>query len=191
MSVMLRPMRLEDGAQVLAWRNTPAVAASMYTDHAITPAEHDGWLQAALHRDDRRYWIVVVDGAPAGVANLAGIDRRNRRCELGHYLADPSARGRGIGAAVEYIVLQQVFETFQLNKLWCEVLAGNEAAWRLHEGFGFTREAHLRAHIWKEGRFWDVIGLGILASDWAAARPACQARLIAKGHDLSTLIVAD
>ena len=37
--------------------------------------------------------------------------------------------------------------------------------------------------------FQDVVGLGLLAEDWAAVEPGCAARaLSAKGVDLSTLI---
>ena len=116
-----------------------------------------------------------------GLANLADIDRHNGRCSLGHYLADPAARGQGIGAFVEYWLIEQVFGALGLNKFWCEVLASNEAAWKLHLSFGFQREALYRQHIRKAGQYEDVIGLGLLASDWQALKPALQARLQGKG----------
>jgi hypothetical protein len=70
------------------------------------------------------------------------------------------------------------------------VLAANEGVWRLHEGFGFTREALFRAHVRKGGVFQDVVGLGMLAADWPAARAAAEARLAAKGVDLAGLRAA-
>ena len=183
MTVSLRRLGPADGPGVLAWRNSPAVAAFMYTDHPISEAEHAAWLQGALTRTDRRYWIIRMDGAPVGLANLADIDLAARRCAWAYYLADPVTRGRGVGAAVEYIVLRHVFETLGLNKLWCEVLLENEAVWRLHESFGFVREARLRQHVFKGGRFQDVVGLGLLATDWIQRRPACETRLAARGLD--------
>ena len=80
-----------------------------------------------------------------------------------------------------------VFETRGLNKLWCEVLLENEGVWKLHESFGFVREALYREHVFKAGRFQDVVGLGMLRSDWEAARPAIEARLRDKGHDPDAL----
>ena len=65
-SLRLRPIRADDSAQLLAWRNAPHVAAYMYTSHAISQAEHDRWFAAALTADDRRYWIIEAGGA--GVA---------------------------------------------------------------------------------------------------------------------------
>ena len=100
-----------------------------------------------------------------------------------------SVRGRGVGAAVEYIVLEHVFGTMGLHKLWCEVLVGNEAVWKLHESFGFTREALYRDHVWKAGRFQDVVGLGLLEADWARVRDACADRLRQRGHAVSDLVL--
>jgi UDP-4-amino-4,6-dideoxy-N-acetyl-beta-L-altrosamine N-acetyltransferase len=181
MSVALRPLTVADSERVYAWRNSPEVSAYMYTDHAISPEEHARWLAGALGASDRAYWIIEDDGAPVGLANLAGIDPRRRRCEWAFYLGEASTRGRGIGAAVELIVLDHVFNDRGLHKLWCEVLLENKGVWRMHESFGFTREALYRDHVWKAGRFWDVVGLGLLAEDWAAAREGCAARLARAG----------
>ena len=190
MSVRLRALTAEDSARVLAWRNSPEVAAFMYTDHAISAAEHDRWLGAALGAADRRFWIVEDDGAPVGLANLAGIDGARRRCEWAYYLGEASVRGRGVGAAVEFIVIDHVFTALGLHKLWCEVLLENETVWRLHESFGFKREAHFRDHVLKAGRFQDVIGLGLLVGDWTEVRAGCAARLAAKGYGATDLIMA-
>ena len=187
MTLRLRLLAPDDSARVLAWRNSPDVAAYMYSDHRIGQAEHDRWLEGALATADRRYWIIEADGAPVGLANLARIDPAARRCEWAYYLGEASTRGQGLGSRIEYIVLRHVFETLGLNKLWCEVLADNEAVWKLHESFGFTREALYRQHVFKDGRFQDVVGLGMLRSDWQAARPAIEARLRDKGHDPDAL----
>ena len=187
MTVRLRQVEHEDSTRLLAWRNSPEVAAYMYTDHSISQAEHDRWFAAALTLDDRRYWIIEMDGEPVGLANLARIDPIIRRCDWAYYLGEASTRGRGVGAQVEYIVLRHVFETMGFHKLWCEVLLENEAVWKLHESFGFKREACYREHVCKGGRFQDVVGLGMLKADWMAAKPAIEARLREKGVEPSAL----
>ena len=82
-----------------------------------------------------------------------------------------------------------MFSALGLHKLWCEVLEENEPVWRLHESFGFKREAHFRDHVLKAGRFQDVIGLGLLVGDWAQVRDACAGRLEAKGFAAADLIM--
>jgi UDP-4-amino-4,6-dideoxy-N-acetyl-beta-L-altrosamine N-acetyltransferase len=187
MSLRLRLITPEDSARLLAWRNSPEVAAYMYADHAISQAEHARWFEGALVAPDRRYWIIEADGAPVGLASLARIDPAARRCEWAYYLGEPAARGQGLGARIEYLVLRYVFETLGFNKLWCEVLVDNEAVWKLHQSFGFVREALFREHVFKGGRFQDVVGLGMLKREWAAAKPAIEARLREKGWDPETM----
>jgi UDP-4-amino-4,6-dideoxy-N-acetyl-beta-L-altrosamine N-acetyltransferase len=182
MSVRLRKVAPADSARLLAWRNSPEVAAYMYSDHTISQAEHDRWFESVLSAPDRRYWIIEMDGTPVGLANLARIDPVQRRCEWAYYLGDPATRGRGLGSRIEYIVLRHVFEDLGFNKLWCEVLLENEGVWKLHESFGFVREALFREHVFKDGRFQDVVGLGMLRSDWLKLKPAIEARLRDKGH---------
>jgi UDP-4-amino-4,6-dideoxy-N-acetyl-beta-L-altrosamine N-acetyltransferase len=189
MAVRLRPVTADDSARLMDWRNRPEVSAYMYTDHLISPDEHARWFEGALQAGDRRYWIIEMDAEPVGLANLAGIDETRRRCEWAYYLAEPSVRGRGVGAAVEFTVIDHVFNGLKLHKLWCEVLLENEAVWRLHESFGFKREALFRDHVWKAGRFQDVVGLGLLADDWADVRETCAARLSDKGYAPEGLVL--
>jgi len=170
---------------MLAWRNQPEVARWMYSDHLITEDEHRRFMDTALSDPARRYWIIEMDGAPVGLANLADISPTHRKASWAYYLADPATRGQGVGAFVEVFVLDYVFRELGLNKLCCEVLVENEAVWKMHEGFGFTREALFRAHVWKGGAPRDVVGLGILAEDWARARPASVARLRERGFEIA------
>ncbi|HEY3798469.1 MAG TPA: UDP-4-amino-4,6-dideoxy-N-acetyl-beta-L-altrosamine N-acetyltransferase [Caulobacteraceae bacterium] len=186
--VELRPVAAEDSPRILAWRNSPDVRAYMYTDHVIAPEEHAAWFAAIADDETRRYWIITSDGAPVGLANLYDIDRRNVRCAWAYYLADPGVRGLGLGSYVEYWMLEYVFEALKLAKLWCEVLASNEPVWKLHETFGFTVEARFRGHVIKEGERVDVLGLGMLAPDWRAKRPAMADRLRLRGFEPPELV---
>jgi UDP-4-amino-4,6-dideoxy-N-acetyl-beta-L-altrosamine N-acetyltransferase len=182
--VVLRPLEAGDRERLFVWRNLPEIARWMYSDHLIAPEEHARWFAAAQADPRRRYWIIEANGTPVGLANLYDLAPEHGRTSWAYYLADPSTRGQGIGAFVEYWVIQHVFAELRLNKLWCEVLIGNEAVWRLHEGFGFQREALFRQHVRKDGSPADVVGLGLLASNWAVVRAASRERLVSRGFDL-------
>ena len=191
MSIVLRPLRAEDADQVRGWRNAPHVAAYMYTDHEVGAAEHARWLATVLAAPDCRYWIIVADDRPAGLASLTRIDRVNRRCEWGYYLGEPDLRGSGAGMAALYLLAQYTFETLGLNRLSGAALAENQAACGLYESMGFTCEGRLREYIWKNGRFQDVITFALLASAWPVARAGIEKRLRARGRDTHTLSVQE
>ncbi|WP_332764100.1 UDP-4-amino-4,6-dideoxy-N-acetyl-beta-L-altrosamine N-acetyltransferase [Phenylobacterium sp.] len=180
--VKMRPPGPADSDRLLAWRNLPEIRRWMYTDHVISQEEHDRWYAAALADPSRRYWIIELDGLPVGLANLADYAPAHRRTAWAYYLADPSVRGKGVGAYVEYFIIEHVFGELALNKLCCEVLIDNEAVWKMHEAFGFAREALFREHVWKDGKATDVVALGLLASDWAKIREASRARLAERGY---------
>jgi UDP-4-amino-4,6-dideoxy-N-acetyl-beta-L-altrosamine N-acetyltransferase len=182
--VRLRPLDDGDRERLYAWRNSPEVAAYMYADHAISPDEHARWFAGIAGDARRSYWIIEADGAPVGLANLYDIDRAHGRAAWAYYLADPSIRGKGVGGYVEYWMIEQAFGPRALRKLWCEVLASNEAVWRMHQKFGFKEEARFRAHVLKGGQPQDVLGLGLLADEWTQMRPAMAQRLERMGFAL-------
>jgi UDP-4-amino-4,6-dideoxy-N-acetyl-beta-L-altrosamine N-acetyltransferase len=187
--VSLRPLEPADSDLLYAWRNSPEVAAFMYTDHQIAPEEHVRWFAGLAGDPKRDYRMILVDGAPAGPANFYDIDRGQGRAGWAYYLADPSVRGKGVGGYVEFLMIERAFAAPEagglgLRKLWCEVLVTNEAVWKLHQKFGFRQEALLRAHIVKAGTPADVMGLGLLVEDWAAVRPAMVERLKRLGYDV-------
>jgi UDP-4-amino-4,6-dideoxy-N-acetyl-beta-L-altrosamine N-acetyltransferase len=182
--VKLRDMREEDRDRLLAWRNLPDIRRWMYSDHLITPEEHARWFPKALKDRIRHFWIVELDGGPVGLANLYDIAPAHGRAAWAYYLAAPEARGRGIGAFVEYSVIEQAFGPFGLTKLWCEILSDNSGVIRLHQRFGFEREALFRQHIRKGGETVDVVGMGLLAADWAQLRTPMGDGLRARGFPL-------
>ena len=179
--VTLRDLSPDDKDRLFAWRNSEAVRPYMYTDHLISREEHERWFAGIPGDGRRRYWVIELDGQPVGLANLYDIDTGNHRCAWAYYLAEPSTRGLGLGSFVEFWVIEQAFGPLGLSKLWCEVLASNEAVWKLHERHGFRQEACFRQHIWRGDEPQDVLGLGLLAEDWAEYRAAMAQRLVEKG----------
>jgi len=179
--VTLRPLLASDRDQILAWRNLPEVSAYMYRDSVISPDEHASWFEEAQTDRGRRYWIVTHEGNDVGLANLYGISKSDKRCSWAFYIGTDNLRGKGVGSAVEFLVLSQVFEEMAFNKLCCEVLLANEAVWRLHKKVGFHEEGRLQSQIQKGGSFHDVVLLALLVEQWPAARDCLTAKLGERG----------
>jgi len=182
-TVTLRPVEPADRLRLFTWRNSADVAPFMYTDHQISVEEHNHWFDRLGQNPSRLYWIICLDGEPVGLANFADIDPQNRRSAWAYYLASPRVRGLGVGSFVEFWMIEYAFGVLHLEKLWCEVLRTNEAVWKLHQLYGFQQEALFRSHVVKGGQPQDVVGLGLLAEDWASRREAMRARLVEKGYE--------
>jgi len=177
----LREIGPDDRDMIREWRNLPQVADYMYTDHVISPEEHEAWFLRVLKDPSCKYWIIVCDGEDVGLANLYAIDQRNRRCYWAFYVVSPNARGKGVGSYVEYAVLNHVFDELKLEKLCCEVLSFNRGVVEIHRRFGFAQEGLFRKHILKRGAFHDVVCLAIMKEEWATLRPQLEQKLRAKG----------
>jgi len=173
----LRDMTPSDAEMLFGWRNQPDVSKYMYTDHEITRDEHEAWFARIQDDATRRYWILVVDGVDVGLVNLTDIDTVNSRCAWAFYIAQTDQRGRGVGAFAEFEVLKYVFETLRLNRLWCEVLAFNTSAQKMHRRFGFVHEGTLRRHVRKDGDYHDVEVFGMLKEEWDQRRDELESDL--------------
>lgn len=179
--IQLRDLNESDRASVLKWRNLPAVRRWMYSDHIIDEESHNMWFNEVVSDVSKRYWIIEFDGRSVGVANLTNINPRFLRCDWAFYIADESVRGKGVGAATEFIVLEYAFYQLRLEKVCCEVIEGNDAVVAMHQNFGFTIEGNLRSHIVKDGHRKAVVTLGLLKSDWELSREGSRKRLVERG----------
>jgi len=178
--IELTPVGPEDRERLLAWRNDPDVARYMYSTHPIAPEEHEHWFAALLSGDRRLGWTVRMDDVPVGAAFISDVDRTNRRASWAFYLADPRTRGKGVGSAVEVLVLNHAFDRLHLHKLCCEVLSFNTAVIAMHTKFGFRQQGVLQEHFLRDGAWVDVHQFAMWADDWAQRRGDHEAALRAR-----------
>lgn len=166
----LRMLRDDDLVQVRQWRNHPEVRRYMYTRHEIGETEHRAWFQRAQEDPHRHLLLAERNGYSYGFVNIQLDDAAAQRATWGFYLAPKAPRGSG--QALGVAALRHAFVDLGLHKLCGESLAGNDRSLRFHERLGFTREAHLRDHHFDGHSYHDVIGFGLLRSEWQALQGA-------------------
>ncbi|CAB4707229.1 MAG: UDP-4-amino-4,6-dideoxy-N-acetyl-beta-L-altrosamine N-acetyltransferase [Actinobacteria bacterium] len=180
--VLLRAVHIEDEEKILTWRNSPDVAAFMYRDDPISPAEHSHWFQSIISDTESSVVRVLEHNSVAsGLSSLSKIDLRHKSCEWGGYLAPNIDRGGGIGRAMLFLALQQAFEELELNRVVVEVLVGNHTALKLYESIGFVREGYLRERAWHTSGPIDVISLSMLRKDWKNIEEKTRLDLVNRG----------
>jgi UDP-4-amino-4,6-dideoxy-N-acetyl-beta-L-altrosamine N-acetyltransferase len=164
-----RSIEEKDLNQIRCWRNRKDVRSAMLTDHIISKEEHQNWFVNIAGNNQCIYQIVTYRDVDIGLSNITEIKIKNETCSWGFYLGDPFARP-GIGASVEYLSLDFIFETLQMRKVWVEVLISNQNALSMNKSFGFQEEGRLRAHVRKGEDFEDVIILSMFRSDWVKTK---------------------
>lgn len=157
-------------ARVRDLRNHIDVRRFMYSSHEISEDEHAKWLTSLEGNPRQRVFVVMRDGAVAGIVSLNAINPTHHTADWAFYL-DPALQGQGLGSLVEFWLLDHAFEQAGLHKLNCEVLESNAAVVKMHRKFGFAIEGVRRRNILKDGVRVDVVLLGITREEWAERRP--------------------
>ncbi|CUI03874.1 hypothetical protein BN2497_2525 [Janthinobacterium sp. CG23_2] len=145
--------RTHDMAAVQTILSHPKIAPHIGEDGAggLAPIDHDGF-----------YWMLVDDGAPAGVFLLHA---RNARCMEMHTCLLPRIWGAGAARAAQ-LLLAWAFEETECQKVVTSVPAYNRAAVRFARAGGMTQEGVNRASFLRGGAMIDQIELGITKQEW-------------------------
>lgn len=174
--INLRKLSVNDLETVRNWRNSPEVKSYMYNEQHISEEQQQKWFDN-INWNTSHYWVIEYQDKPLGLASVNNIDRTLQSCYWAFYLGDTTVRGAGIGAKVEFNVLEYVFTELKLNKLRCEVFVSNDKVIKMHEKFGFRREAYYREHCIKGKEKLDVVGLAILKSEWDQIKSLMKAKI--------------
>lgn len=124
--------------------------------------------------DCRRAWwregrgmtlAITRTGDPAllGTVSLK-VSRMNRRAELGYWLG-ADAWGQGYATEACRELVRFGFDELALNRVFAQVLAGNDASCRVLDKLGMLREGVKRGHVRKGGALVDVIMYGLLRDE--------------------------
>lgn len=85
-------------------------------------------------------------------------------------LGAPEDRRRGYGSQALSLLLRYAFGELNLYRVTAVVPEYNEGAVRLFKKFGFVEEVRRRKAINRDGRFWDILSFGLLASEWTGRK---------------------
>jgi RimJ/RimL family protein N-acetyltransferase len=157
---LLWELRNDDVIEALA--HGPPLPRSM--------AELEAWYEKRLAETDAHVFVIEAADRVVGTCNLRDIDPVNRRAELGISLAR-DAIGKGYGSDAIRVLLRLAFHDLNLHKVCLDTLASNEPALRAYRACGFVEVGRLREHDWFDGRYDDLVVMGILRDGWAPSEP--------------------
>ena len=96
---------------------------------------HERWFNDALHRTDRRLFVIVADEMPAGTARL---DIVAREAAVSIHLAR-EWRGRGVGSSALRVLAELAFGDLEIDRLVASVKPDNHASLAAFAKAGFNR----------------------------------------------------
>jgi RimJ/RimL family protein N-acetyltransferase len=101
-----------------------------------------------------------------GFANLDYISWSQGDSYMGIGLGDRTCWGRGYGSEAMNLLLRYAFTELNLHRLTLTVFEFNERAVRMYQRCGFKTEGIVREVLYRDGRRWDLISMGLLRGEW-------------------------
>jgi len=170
MTYTAREITENDLELIMGWRMDPDVTRWMNTDPVLTLEGQRKWFDRIRTDQAVKYWLLEVDGKPAGVLNLADIDMVKRSAEWGYYVGDKASRSMQLAVSIELSLYAYCFEELGLKVLTNDPLAGNTATVKLHEMCGSRVVEVRKGAVEKNGVLHDQIHMEITASEWESIK---------------------
>ncbi len=162
--IYLRLMTYEDTENIVNWRNSDAVRKNFIYQALFTRESHENWIRTMVETGKVVQMIICENDTdrPVGSVYIRDIDKTHQKAEYGIFIGEPQARGKGYGTAAARLMIKYCFEELKLHRLFLRVYAENIQAIRSYEKAGFVKEAHLREDVCIDGKYHDIVLMGIL-----------------------------
>jgi RimJ/RimL family protein N-acetyltransferase len=171
--VLLRPPKRSDITNFLKWFNDPEVVHYLSMYLPMTEMAEEKWIEDAASRIQAGtsvYFIIeATEGNSSrllGTIGLHGISPKDHSASFGIAIGEKEYWGNGYGTEATRLILAYGFQQLNLHRIGSAALAYNERSIRLHKKVGFREEGRQREATYKDGRFHDHVGFGILRDEW-------------------------
>ena len=115
----------------------------------------DGW-NAAAHE------IVECDGVPVGYIS---VEDRSDLVHVRELVLLPEFQNRGIGTEATRAMVRHGFFDLNLHRIYVSILQENASSIRMCEKAGFRHEGTIREGAFKNGKYHDLVLMGVLRSE--------------------------
>ncbi len=162
--ITLRLMTYEDTENIVNWRNSDAVRKKFIYQGMFTKASHENWIRTMVETGKVVQMMIceLATNRPVGSVYVRDIDRTHHKAEYGIFIGEEDARGKGYGTSAAQLMIKYCFEELKLHRLFLRVYASNMQAIRSYEKAGFVREALLHDDVCIDGKYHDIVLMGIV-----------------------------
>lgn len=151
----------EFGIKLRDWRNQEFVREKMFNKEIITLDEHIKFLNKLAIVREKKIFICFLNEEPFGVLQYDIADATS--IEFGYNLIDINKVNSGLGAILEYEMLNYGFYKLNRQNIFCRTLTSNRKVVELHKKFGF--KSKVENLIFNEENI-EICYQDIYESDW-------------------------
>ncbi len=166
--VTLWALERHDLMKNYVWGNDPElIHLAGMSPYPKSSWEIEKWYEAVIANPSGRvYSIRTKEGEYIGNIELAGVDNRCGKGEIGIIIGDRQHLEQGYGEEAIRLLASFAFREMRLHRVSATVLEFNERALKCFKKCGFTEEGRQRQAFFSGGRYWDIVQLGLLESEY-------------------------
>lgn len=168
--VKLRGLKMEDVEPAYQYMCDPEVLLNLSPGipYPMTLEREKQWFESQIAMQDTYNFSIedLETGLYIGGCGINKIDWKNRVATVGIYIGDKDFRGRGYGTEAMGLLINFIFSQMNINRIQLSVFSFNERAIRSYKKNGFIEEGRLKQSIFRNGRYYDEIIMGILREDY-------------------------
>ncbi len=168
--VYLSPASLNDAEEFVVWMNDMNITDYTNRTHAILALEPEkDWVKAEQTGNNCFLSIVSLETeALIGNISLNNINYKDRTATLGIMIGKDENRSKGYGTEAIGLLLDFAFNYLNLNNVGLTLLECNTRAKKCYEKAGFKEYGRRRKSHFINGKYYDVIYMDILASEFTS-----------------------
>ena len=181
MRPVLRPLADADSEPLFAWINDKDLVVLNAPFRPVSAAEHGEWFAGIRKRDDLRIFAIAdpASGKTVGYCQLKKIDRQAGSAELQIRIGDRVSQGKGLGTRAVRELLSHAFSELGLRKVYLQVFADNERAFRTYEKCGFQVTGVVRDAVRIDGVPKDIREMAAVRQERPSAAGLPMGRTVA------------
>ena len=160
-NIILKLIEKEDLPLLVEWKNSDY--AEFY-EYPLSDLKQEIWFEKYTYRGEFLFTINTPHHK-IGMIGLSNIDYRNSHAEFGRLTIEKQYRDKGYGKEALKLLLEYAFKHLNLHSVYLDTFQVMKVL-SLYEAVGFKREGLKREHIYKNGKYRDVVCMRILKGDF-------------------------
>ena len=166
--ISFRVIEKEDLETLRKLHNDPTTWMNLLNIDFIDEEDQIEWWRN-LHKKkyDQRYVICFAE-KPAeiiGRLRLQNINWLHKNCEIGLDII-PEYRGKGFGKKSYEMVLEFLFNHYNMHMVYLKVADFNPNAKKLYEKVGFKETGRLPEFYYRHGKYWNYIIMSMIKDEY-------------------------
>ena len=166
--VRIRNISRADIPLLVKWKNDPIIADFVRGGPINTTFEIENrrYEKGLGEHDAVRLIIETLKNEAVGFISLGDIDKDNMKAEVGMLIGEKKLWHRGLGTDALVTLLRHLFIELGFHRVGLEVFEYNNRAKSVYEKIGFRVEGLQRQGLFRNGRYYDIILMGILQEEF-------------------------